>query len=379
MVKLIADRMQHELRELARPGPRMADEIACVISVMLAVVFAQLAHARMVDWAAVSALVLLKSDTMETIVRGVMRMVGTLIGGALALVLAPLAVQSLTVAIVSAGVVGTIGLYGMLTGRRAYAWFLMGLTFEIILLDKLANPHLDTIEFAHTRLIEVGAGTLACVLVSLAAAFLSGNDWLANRKPRPERMRWNPTAARHAAQAGIALATLPALYSLTHIPELTQAAITIIAVMIVPVAGLGQSGLVPVSRRLAHRAIGCLAAALLSIGVLVLANGNVVIIVAGTCLGLFIGRHLETGGKATQYVGLQFSIALLTALVPDSYSHIETGAAMTRLAGIAVGMATLEPVLLSWHFIGARVTRRFFGERGGAQTPARDREEALAA
>ena len=358
MVKLIARHMQSELRELTRPGPRMADEIACVLSVMLAIVFAQLADARMVNWAAVSALVLLKSDTMETLLRGLLRVIGTLIGGALALLLAPLAVQSLTVAVLSAGIVGALGLYGMLTGRRAYAWFLFGLTFEIILLDKLSNPAISTLEFARTRVIEVGAGTLACVLVSLGAAVISGTDWLANRKPRPDRMRWNATAARHAAQAGIALAVLPIIFYFTHMPDLTQAAITVMAVMIVPVAGLGQSGLIPVSRRLLHRAIGCVAAGLLALGVLVLAHGNVVIILAGTVLGLFIGRHLETGGKATQYVGLQFSIALLTMLVPDSYSHIEAGAAIERLAGIGIGMAVLEPALLSWHFIARRLPGR---------------------
>ncbi|MBT0669467.1 FUSC family protein [Novosphingobium profundi] len=336
----------------------MADEVACVLSVMLAIVFAQLADARMVNWAAVSALILLKSDTLETLLRGVMRMAGTLVGGALALVVAPLAVHSLALAVASAGLVGALGLYGMLTGRRAYAWFLFGLTFEIVLLDKMANPSLAILELARTRVVEVGAGTLACVIVSLGAALISGKDWLANRKPRPDRMRWNPTAARHAAQAGLALAALPLIYHFVKIPELTQAAITIMAVMIVPVAGLGRSGLVPVSRRLLHRAIGCVAGGLLAVAVLLLAHGNPAIVIAGTAFGLFLGRHLETGGSATQYVGLQFSIAVITALVPDSYSQIEPGIALERLLGIGVGMVLLEPVLLAWHFIAKQLHAR---------------------
>lgn len=368
MVKLISDHVQNELREFARPGPRMADEIACVISVMLAIVFAQLGDAHMVSWAAISALVLLKSDTMETILRGAMRMVGTLLGGALSLVVAPLAVDSLPLAVISAGLVGAVGLYGMLTGRRAYAWFLFGLTFEIVLLDQLSNPHLATFELARTRVIEVGAGTLACVLVSLGAALISGNDWLANRKPRPERMCWNPTAARHAAQTGLALAVLPALYHFVRIPELTQAAITIMAVMIVPVAGLGRSGLVPVSQRLLHRAIGCVAGGLLAVAVLLLAHGNVAVIIAGTCFGLFVGRHLETGPKATQYVGLQFSMALLTALVPDSYSHIAPSLGLERLVGIGVGMVLLEPVLLAWHFIAKHFASKPAESQGDASS-----------
>ena len=355
MVEAIRHRMEQELRAMTTPGPRMADQAACVISVLLAIALAQMAGARMVSWAAVSALVLLKSDTLETLTRGVMRMIGTTAGAGLALLIMPLAAHSLAMASLSAALAGAMGLYGMLTGRRAYAWLLFGLTFEIILFDKLAHPHLDTLELARTRLIEVGAGTVACVIVSLGAALLSGSDWLVNRKPRPDRMRWNAQAARHAAQAGLALALLPPLYALTRLPEMAGAAITIIAVMIVPVAGLGQSGLVPVSRRLLHRAIGCITGGLLAIAVLLFADGSPALIVAGTCIGLMIGRYLETGGSATNYIGLQFSIALLMALVPDSYRSADPGMAMDRLIGIMAGMALLEPVLLAWHFIAARL------------------------
>ena len=361
MVKQIKDAVGRELRALAAPGPRMADKLAIVASVLLAVAFAQLAGARMVSWAAVSALVLLKSDTRETLTRGVMRMGGTISGALLALAIVPYAVHSLALASISAALIGGMGLYGMLTGRRAYAWLLFGLTFELILFDKLDHPHLATTDLAWTRFVEVAAGTLACVLVSLGTALISRSDWLAGHKPRPDRMRWNAHAARHAAQAGLALALLPPIYALTGLPELAGAAITVMAVMIVPVAGIGQSGLAPVSRRLLHRAIGCIAGGLLAIAVLLLAYGSIGVIVAGTVLGLVIGRHLETGGNATAYVGLQFSIALLTALVPDSYSAVDPGLAWDRLVGIFVGMALLEPVLLAWHFVAQRLRQRETG------------------
>ena len=80
MVEAMKNRLGHELRALATPGPRMADEVACVISVLLAIALAQYAGARMVSWAAVSALVLLKSDARETLARGVMRLIGTSAG-----------------------------------------------------------------------------------------------------------------------------------------------------------------------------------------------------------------------------------------------------------------------------------------------------------
>jgi uncharacterized membrane protein YccC len=350
----LKDSFTAELRALVTPGPRMADEWACVASVLLAIVIAHAIGAQMVSWAAFSAFVLLKSDVSETLLRGVMRIVGTALGSGLALAVVPYAARSLPFAMIVAALVGAIGLYGMLTARRAYAWLLFGLTFEMILFDKLERPDLDTIGFAQTRLLEVVAGTVACTVVSLAAGALAGKRWWAERKPPPDRMRWNAQAARHAAQAGIALAVLPVLHALIDLPELPQAAVTIMAVMIVPVAGIGASGFAPVSRRLVHRALGCLAGGALALAVLLIAQGpghlGTPVLIAGTCLGIVIGRHIENGLPRVTYLGLQFTLAVLVVLVPDSYADAEIGPAFQRLVSVFVGMAVLEPVLLAWHF-----------------------------
>lgn len=343
--------LKTELRALVTPGPRMADEIACVASVLLAIVFAHAIGAEMVSWAAFSAFILLKSDVAETLARGVMRIVGTALGSGLALLVVPYAAHSVPLAMIAAELVGAIGLYGMLTARRAYAWLLFGLTFEMILFDKIERPHLDTIHFAQTRLLEVVAGTVACTIVSLIAGALAGRRWWAERKPPPDRMRWHPHAARHASQAGLAMAVLPVLHALFGIPELAQAAVTIMAVMIVPVSGIGASGFVPVTRRLLQRAVGCIAGGGLALAVLLCAQGNPAVLVAGTCIGIVIGRHIENGLPAVTYMGLQFTLAVLVVLVPDSYSDAEIGPAILRLVSVFVGMAVLEPVLLGWHLV----------------------------
>lgn len=356
----LRERLAAELRALVTPGPRMADEWACVASVLLAILLAHAMGADMVAWAAFTAFVLLKSEVAETLLRGVLRIVGTLAGMALALAIVPWASRSLPLAMAAAGLVGALGLYGMMTARRAYAWLLFGLTFEMILIDKLAKPELDTWWFARTRLIEVGAGTLACTIVSLAAAALARRDWIADWRERrgtvAPRMGWHPQAGRHAAQAGVALAALPALHAMFGLPELAQAAVTIVAVMIVPVAGLGSSGFVPVTRRLFHRALGCLAGGGFALAVLLLAQGSAPILIAGTAIGIVIGRHIENGLPTVTYLGLQFTLAVLVVLVPDSYADAAIGPALQRLVSIGVGMAVLEPVLLAWH-LAAPATR----------------------
>lgn len=351
MTQLSIAKIADELRSLVTPGPRMLDEAACVASIMLAIALAHAIGAQMVAWAAFTAFVLMKGNPRETLLRGILRIVGTMLGAALALAVVPLAASSLPLAMIAAALVGGVGLYGMITARRAYAWLLFGLTFEMILLDKLEHPDLDTFSFARTRLLEVGAGTVACVAVSVATALLARRgDLAAPLEPVP-RMRWHPGAARHAAQAGVALALLPLLHAVADIPQLAQAGVTIMAVMIVPVANIGASGLVPVSQRLLQRALGCLAGGALALVVLLLAQGSAPALVAGTCLGIVIGRHIENGGSRAPYLGVQFTLAILVVLVPDSYDQAQIHPAVQRLASILVGMALLEPVLLAWHAI----------------------------
>ena len=338
------------LKTFVTPGPRMADEAACIASVLLAVVLAHAAGARMVGWAAFSAFVLIKGDVAETILRGTLRMIGTVLGGALALLVVPYAAPILPLAMLAAGIIGAIGLYGMLTAKRAYAWFLFGLTFCMVLYDRIAHPWLDTKGFVHTRVIEVAAGTIACVAVSITLRLILRRDWRPPSPP-PGELHWNPNAARHAAQTGITLALLPLLNAIYPVPALTGAAVTVMAVMVVPIAGLGGGGLVPVSRRLGQRAIGTLAGGTMALAVLLIAQGNVPVLIAGTVLGIAIGRHIENGAASIAYVGLQFTLAILVILVPDSYAHADIGPGLDRLIGIFVGMALLEPVLLVWHWL----------------------------
>jgi uncharacterized membrane protein YccC len=351
MTSDIPARLVEQLRSLVTPGARMVDEFECVTSVLLAILLAHLIGATMIAWAAFTAFVLIRGHIAETLLRAVLRLVGTALGAGLALVLVPLASGSLPATMLCAALVGSIGLYGTLTAKRAYAWLLFGLTFEMILLDKLEHPGLDTVAFARTRLLEVAAGTVACLAVSMLSTLTLRRLSPASPPPVLARTGWHSDAARHSAQAGLTLALLPPLHVLFAMPELAQAGVTIMAVMIVPVAGIGASGLIPVSRRLFDRAAGCLAGGTLAAAILFMAQGRAAVLIGGTCLGIVIGRHIENGASRTTYLGLQFTLAILVTLVPDSYAVAEIGPALARLSSILIGMALLEPVLLAWHVI----------------------------
>ncbi|HWU02009.1 MAG TPA: FUSC family protein, partial [Novosphingobium sp.] len=231
------------------------------------------------------------------------------------------------------------------------AWLLFGLTFVMIVLDKIDKPQVVLTHFAATRVAETLAGTVACVAVSLASAATLRRIWPAARPAAPTGAGWHPLALRHAAQGGTALVLLLAISSWLSLPALVQAAITIMAVMLVPVSAVGEGKVSMVSRRIWQRFVGCVGGAALAAVVLLCAQGAPVVLIAGTALGVALGRHLETGAQSRRYVGMQFTLAILVTLVPDSYANADIHPGLERLSGILIGMAILEPVLIGWHLI----------------------------
>ena len=341
------------------PEPRrLVDESECVASVLLAILLAHLIGASNVSWAAFSGYMVMRGHVAESLLRGVLRIVGTTVGAALGLALTPLVVDNLVLTSLALALIGGVTLYASLTAKRAYAWLFVGLTFVMILLDKAQHPDIALTAFARTRLLEVAAGTAACVVVSTISTLTVRRAWPAERSVAAAGIGWHPHAARHAAQAAAALLILPGLGHWLHLPALAQGAVAIMAVMLVPVSSIGASGFVPVSRRLLNRVAGCAAGGLLAAAFLFLGHGSTPVLVLGTILGVAAGRHLENGKGTLAYAGTQFVLAVLVTLVPDDYAFAHIGPALDRLAGTLIGMALLEPVLLFWHLIapGARAS-----------------------
>lgn len=366
------------LRSFLTPDLRMVDELECMVSVLLAIALAHLLEARNISWAAFSGYMVMRGTVSESLFRGSLRIVGTAAGTALALALVPVLAPSLPGRCVAAAAVGGVTLYGALTARHAYAWLFVGLTFEMILFDKIEYPGHALIDFALTRNLEVVAGTSACVLVSMVSAATLRRRYPAPPAAPPAALGWHPQAARHAGQAAVALALVPALDALQPIPELAQTAVTIMAVMLLPAAGIGASGLVPVSRRLVHRIAGCLAGAMAAAVVLVAARAAPAqvapaLVMAATALGVMLGRHIENSGTRYAYAGTQFTLAVLVTLVPDSYDAAQIAPALERLAGILAGMAVLEPVLVAWHLAAPeRRASRGPDTGGGREMPGHE-------
>lgn len=359
----IARAVWAEMRTLPKPGPRMIDEIECACSVLLAIAISHQIGAENVGWAAFSGYMVMRSHVAESFTRGVLRIVGTLVGAGGALLLAPFLLPSTLLLSFGLMIWGGVTLYFAIVGRRAYAWLFTGLTFLMVLIEAMEHAGEPIQRFATTRVLEVLAGTIACVIVSAISTWT-----IRRRLPNPDQnlrakpiglpaKQWQATVARHALTGAIALALIPAMWLTFRIPELSQSAITMFAVMLVPAAALADGILSPVSSRVMQRLVGCIAGGCLGGAVLLLSQHSPVVMTIGLVLGIVIGRHIENGPPSMSYAGLQFVLAFVVVLVPDNYANAALEPGYDRLLGILFGMVLLEPVVLVAHLI-ARHGRR---------------------
>jgi uncharacterized membrane protein YgaE (UPF0421/DUF939 family) len=332
------------------PGPRMVDEIECVLSVLLAIIFAHLIGAQNISWAALSGYLVMRGHVYDSLRRGILRIVGTSTGAALAIVTFPLVACGPIPLSAAMLLIGWCSLYAALTHRHAYAFLSIGLTFVMIALGYPQSPG-ALLALASTRILEVFAGTSACVLISMVSTLTVRRQWPAQRQPNLFVAGWHGDIARHAAQGGLALCLLPLLNAIWPLPELSQAAIAIMALMLVPVNRLGSGVLTPVSRRIGLRILGCACGAAFAGLTLLVAHGSAIALIVGSLLGVMIGRHIENGASSISYGGTQLVLTVLVALVPDSYIPPNVHAGALRLAGTLIGIAVLEPILAAFHFL----------------------------
>jgi Fusaric acid resistance protein-like len=355
-IAVARDQLATETKAFVTPGPRMVDEIECVLSVLLAIILAHLLGARNISWAAFSGYLVMRGHVRDSLRRGTLRIVGTSAGAAIAVVTFPFIALNPIALSAAVFVIGWCSLYAALTHRHAYAFLSIGLTFVMIVLEYPQSPGaLQTL--AYTRILEVFAGTSACVMISTVSTLTVRWQWPGERQLNLFVTGWHADTARHAARGGLALCLLPLIHVVCPLPELSQAAIAIMALMLVPVNRLGSGVLMPVSRRIGLRILGCTCGAALAGLTLLVAHGSATVLIAGSLLGVMIGRHIENGASRISYGGTQLVLTVLVALVPDSYISPNVHAGVLRLAGTLIGIAALAPILAAFHFSTAKGAR----------------------
>lgn len=350
----LLNRLGRELLSAERRPQRLLDEAETILSVLLAIVIAHLVGAHNVGWAAFSGYMVMRAQLAETLSRGTLRVLGTVAGALLAWWLTAWLGGSLLLASVALALVGGTTLYAALTRRRSYAWLFTSLTFSMVVLDVLQAPLADVRAFAQTRVLEVASGTVACMTVSLLSAWtvrpkVHGRQFFfVPTVPAASPPGWERSAALHALQAAIGLALLPPLSRWIGAETLSQAAITITAVMMVPLAALDRSRVL-ITTRVLHRFAGCLLGAGVAALFLLFSRGNLPATLLLMALGIAAGRHLENSGQPFAYIGTQFALAFLVVFVPDHYQAVSSAPGWERLAGIVCGLVLLLLVREGWY------------------------------
>jgi uncharacterized membrane protein YccC len=328
---------------------RVIDNMACLVAVLLAIASSRLLDISNVGWAAFSAYMVIRRSLADSMARGVLRMVGTAIGVSLACVLAPHLLRATIMLSAGLALVGGMTLYRALLDRHGYGWLIAGLSFAMVLVDGMEHAHQALSAFAYARLAEVCVGSCAAMLVSAAVQMVVPSNLLSAAGEVLQAATTRPSllcrqaALRHALQGAMALALIPWVWACWHAQALSQSSITIMVVLMVPMADLAAPAQ-PTSTRLRHRFLGCSIGGALASATLLISHASPILMTLAACAGVIVGRHIENGKLAINYAGTQLALAFLVVLVPDGYAGLDTKAGLERLIGIFLGMALLEPV-----------------------------------
>jgi uncharacterized membrane protein YccC len=337
-------------------GPRAILAMKAVVSVALAVFAAHRLGLHDCWWAAISAFVVMQTGFGASLYRGLLRAIGTAIGGTLGLALGPTIADMPVVFILLMGTATWAGLYTALCSRHSYAWVLGVVTFVMVMAE--ASSGRGALEhFTLDRFEGVIIGTLACVIVAALAdprlhAWLRG---LANPSNATTRSVPDPTpspaavdrreAAWHALSGAIAVMCLSAFGDLVQRASFSQAMVTSIALLIVPMASGADDIAARVLQRMTHRFMGCLIAGAVAFALLPLIQTQTLLCHLVLALGVWLGAYLQSGPASVRYMGTQFTVAFIMVFVQDQGWTVDIMPAFERLAGVFVGILVVGLVL----------------------------------
>ncbi len=155
-----------ELVEMRLTGARARRCTMTALAVALAVVVALAARVDAVWWAAISAFMCSQATAPASVQRGILRILGTMFGAGLAVLLCPWFVGDTVALSLILFAVSTVGVMGFLVSGRAYAWLLGSITADMVLMALLSDPS-SALTVGADRTAEVVIGTLAAMLMAV--------------------------------------------------------------------------------------------------------------------------------------------------------------------------------------------------------------------
>lgn len=345
-----------ELGTLAQGGPRAQDAARAAAAVILAAIIAIAMSLPDPWWATVSAAMSTMPTRPASLEKGVLRIIGTLAGALSGYLLIGWVAYDHVACCLVLFAVSSISLYGMAVSPHSYAWMLLGITFNLVVLSSLNDPS-GAFHIAVYRFLEVLVGTGCALLV----AVLLAPEITAPAAPAAPGWRdpfgANWPAVTYAMRSGVAVAVLPVIWNAFNLPGVATMAITVAAVMAVPMLpGHVLDDPARILSKAAYRLLGCFIGGV--VGLLVLALSTtvflfwLVLLAAGTWL--FVWMQGSTTGAG--YVGTQANMVYIMTLVQGLGPPLSLLPGFNRFAGITLGVLTLLLVTAALRPIAREVT-----------------------
>jgi uncharacterized membrane protein YccC len=337
-------KLGEDIRELSQ-GPRARFCTSATLSVALATIVALAMHLDNAWWAGISGFMSSQATRPASLTKGALRVIGTLAGAALGLVMASWLVYDPVACCLFLFFVTAAGVLGFQLSPHGYAWLLGAITFNIIILMSLTSPEL-AFNIAFYRTLEVVIGVAAAILM----AFLIAPEAEGEAAPPPGcsglfDAQW--PAMLHAIRGGLTVMLVPLVWFWFELPSLWQMAITVAAVVAVPAPSdtAPDQGRLLVMRAI-HRLIGCFLGGFVALACLTISPTQFLPWLLSLCMGVWAGCHIQTSPRGTGYVGTQATIVFIMALVQGFGPSASIWPGLDRLAGITFGLLLLLAVSL---------------------------------
>src|SRR5579875_1515865 len=143
----------------------LREPLKAVLSVLLATFVASAMHLPDVVWAALSGFLVMRGSLADSLARAAERVLGTIAGGLLGLLLARWAAQDIGLLMLVLFAVVWIAVYQGSVSAGRYAWLLFGVTATLVLADALGTP-VQAPAFAAARAAQVAIGSLSALVVT---------------------------------------------------------------------------------------------------------------------------------------------------------------------------------------------------------------------
>jgi uncharacterized membrane protein YccC len=361
MLREISAALLTELRSLDWHGPRGLEAKEAAASVTLAVLAALVLHADAPWWAGLSAFIVSKAAPLVAVSRGIMRVIGSLVGALTALVVLRLFVYQWLPFCLSLFALSCIGSFGFVCSRFGYAWLVGTITACLVMLMSFDRPH-GAFNAAVNRVAEVTIGTVASLVVcalSPAPAGAGATPTTGSLDPPPlafwrrrygdELRRWLPANRPllvHTCRGGLTVMLMPALADwLAPVSPVTMG-LTAVMVMSIPPTAILAPDSPAIIERSAHRLIGCLLGALVGLAALAFVGSDFLLWLVLIPPGIWLCSQIQTGTTGVSYIGTQAMFAYLMSMVQGQGPPDTISPGLERLVGVMGGLSVLFVVTL---------------------------------